>query len=223
MIESAATPACPGALDQPWHGLGPAGRADDHPLARLEDSGLFPRDRLQGIAEIILVIQRHPGHCRDLGGNRIGRIQPSAEADFQDRHLHGSAGKHAQAQQGHLLEECERAHCDAVELLGRPKNGRTRCRLSVDGEALGELREMRRCEETGSLASSAGDGLDERRGRALAVGPGDMHPDRGHILGVPQLAESLFHALEPEHDAGSPSVEEPLQELAVNVRHVKEF
>src|SRR5207245_11020156 len=54
--------------------------ARDHAVARLDDCGLLVRDLLDGVAEILLVVEVDVGDHRDPEVQGIGRIEPSPKA-----------------------------------------------------------------------------------------------------------------------------------------------
>ena len=57
-------------------------------LARAENARFFLADLLYAVAQIILVIQIHAGNNGAIGVKNIDRIQPSAQAYFQNHHVH---------------------------------------------------------------------------------------------------------------------------------------
>ena len=69
-------------------------RPDDAAHVRLDDAGLLGRDFGQGITQKLLMIHRHRRdrrQCRTR--DHIGRIQPAAQAVFQQKHIGGRARK----------------------------------------------------------------------------------------------------------------------------------
>jgi len=67
-----------------WHVLI---RADRY-LAAAHDPGLFIRDGLARVAQIIGVVDIHAGDHRAIVIEYIHRIQPAAQSDFEDRYIH---------------------------------------------------------------------------------------------------------------------------------------
>ena len=57
-------------------------------LACTENAGFFFGDLLHGVAQIGLVLQIHAGNNGAIGIKSIDGIQPPAQADFQNHHVH---------------------------------------------------------------------------------------------------------------------------------------
>ena len=84
-------------------------RGNDSRDARLQDPGLFPSDRADSVAKECLMIE---GNRRDRsdGGTAqdVGRIEPAAEADFEQRNVGRDAGEGEECRCGRDLEKCDR-------------------------------------------------------------------------------------------------------------------
>ncbi len=80
-------------------------RADDARHAALDDPGLFASDLGQGLAQILLMIQRNRRDERQRGAfNDVGRIQPPAQPDLKQGVIRGCPGKGQQRGTGRDLE-----------------------------------------------------------------------------------------------------------------------
>ena len=55
----------------------------DHGHARLDNARLLPRDRRQGVSQLLRMVEADAGDDRDGRLADIGRIEPSAQADFK--------------------------------------------------------------------------------------------------------------------------------------------
>ena len=151
------------------------------------------------------------------GGQRLaGRhgVEPSAEAGLQNGDVDGLLGEDQKGEHGGDLEVGER---DA----GRD-DPRVERRQPVavdlapgDPDALGEPRQVGRGVEAGAEARRTEDRLGHRRGRALAVGPGNL--DGGEaLLGI---AEPLQRRADPSEAHVDPQAlrraRQPRQQLGV--------
>ena len=96
-------------------------RGDDGRRLPLENAGFFRRDLLDRVAEKIGVIDRN---ARDDGGERmidhIGRVQPAAEADFEQQHVgRMTREQHHADRRGDLEHGDGLAAIDALAFLQR--------------------------------------------------------------------------------------------------------
>ena len=82
--------ACTAGLRHDAIGLGREGPADDRD-PRLDDAGLLRSDRLQGVAELRLMIEVDRRDGRRDGRHDVGGVEAAAKPDFQhgDRHATG--------------------------------------------------------------------------------------------------------------------------------------
>ena len=74
--------------------------ADHERHARFCNAGLFGGDQLDGIAEILLVIERdarHDGHQRL---DHVGAVEPPAEADLDDGDINAAGGEVGECNRG---------------------------------------------------------------------------------------------------------------------------
>ena len=172
-------------------------------VSPLEDAGFFGRDLLERVAEKIGMIDRNG---RDDGGERtidhVGRVEPAAEADFEQQHV----GRMAREQQ----------HAAAVVIsntvIGSPPLTRSHSSsvapsssslTSAPAEpvALVETHQMRRGIDMHALAGGLQDRAHEGDGRALAVGAGDVDHRRQVPLGMAERGEQPLDAVERQVDA----------------------
>ena len=59
--------------------------AGDDGHARLDDAGLLERNRLERVAEVLLMVEADRRDGAGDGGNDVGRVEAAAQADFDDR------------------------------------------------------------------------------------------------------------------------------------------
>ena len=176
-------------------------------VAALEDAGLLIGDLLERVAEKLGVVDRDAG---DDGGERmidhIGRVQPAAEADFQQQHIGRMAREQQQADRGGDLEHGDgRAGIGALAFLQRRAellvgHQHAFARLA-QAEALVEAHQMRRGIDVHALAGRFQDRAQEGDGGALAVGAGDMDHRRQLALGMIERGEQPLDAIERQIDA----------------------
>src|SRR5229473_560545 len=112
--------------------------------AGFEDSRLFAGNLAEGVAEKVFVIEVDGGDTFEIGG--MGAQFASSE-EFFDQAL------------------------DASESFGK---GFLADLPAIDENTLVDLHEMRRSVQSGAKAGVAEDGFEESRGRAFAVGAGNM-------------------------------------------------
>ena len=174
--------------------------------AALEDRGLLVGDLLDGVAEEFQMIHRDR---RDRAGDRlvdhVGRVEPAAETDFEQRDVGGRAREQQERRRGLDLEHGDRLV--AVGALAFAQHAGERfvadelaAARRADAKALVEAHEMRRGVDVNALARRLQHGAHEGDGRALAVGAGDMD-DRRHLpLRMVELVEQAPHPVEREID-----------------------
>ena len=129
------------------------------------------------------MIERDRGDRRHRGRDDVGRIQPPAEPDFQDRDVHLRAPKQLECHRRRHFEErrlhVERAvtsqRVDDVTNVGdglRQRGGPDR--PAVDDESFVEIDQMRRRVPRRSMARGAQRRVHHGRHRSFPVGAGDV-------------------------------------------------
>jgi hypothetical protein len=183
---------------------------DGHP--GLGDGGLLPGDRVEGIAQLVHVVEGYPRDRRRAGrGDHVRRIEPAADAHLEDREIHLRLAEGEHRRQGHGLEErelrpdLERTREDLLERVVSQ-------RLAVHANPLRQFHQVWRRIEPGLLPRRSRDRLDHRADGSFPVRPRDVHALKG-ALGVPRTRASVAHRLEaeahPEGDAGVELSENP--------------
>ncbi len=196
------------AVDAPQH---------DRPT-RFDDAALFGGDLGEGIAEPFRVIaadRRHDGH---RGIDYVGGIEPSPEADLDDRSIHTPAGE---MQKGHDGEDFEEGQIDAAgrrsgpDVGGKADHFRGLDFLRADANALRQVDQVRRGVEADPVPGGAQHRVHHRGDRTLPVGPRDVQ-DRKTPLRIAQALQCQRHALELEvHPAGRLERIQPLDRAVV--------
>src|ERR1035441_2185204 len=70
-----------------------------------EDSGLFAGDFGDGVAEVVLVVERDVGDDGEEGLDDVGGVEAAAHADFEDGDVDFALGKVEEGERGEGLEE----------------------------------------------------------------------------------------------------------------------
>ncbi len=180
----------------------------EHPRnARLQNPRLFACDRLDGIAQIRLVIEGDGGDHRQCTLHDVGRIQASAQSHLHNRGFDAL-----------LAKQPESHGCDGFKVArmrverqphGRPMHDRVMHhvesprkllwsnRNAVNLNAFRRLDQMRRGKQAGAHSRRPQPRFDHRAGGTLAIGARDMHhPIRP--LGVFQHLQNSLNPLQPE-------------------------
>ena len=145
------------------------------------------------------------GHLRSYD---VGRVQPAAESDFDDRELDPSPAKQLEGDRRGDLEErgldVERALLPQPvdrSLHVRDGGGQRSVvnRMAIDYEALVERDQMRGRVAPDAISRRTQSSVDHRGDRSLAVGPRDVQRPK-RALGVAQAADDGAHVGEAELD-----------------------
>src|SRR5260221_4829359 len=147
------------------------------------------------------MVEIDTGDDGDDRRKNVGGVEPATEADFEDGEFHPLAGKILESHGGDALEvsgmgaqfaggeEFFNQQVDAREGFGE---GFVADLPAIDADALVDFFEVGRSIQTGSKASMAKDGFEERGGRAFAVGSGEVSA-RIRALGFTERLESNSH------------------------------
>ena len=180
---------------------------DDGGDAALEDAGLLAGNGGEGVAELVLVIERDG---RDDAERRarddVGGVELAAETDLQDQRVGWMLGEGQEGGSGRDLEIGDvvagvggpgaREHVDELGLA----DGARLAVGTAELDALVEADEMRRGVDVHALARGLEHGLEEGGRRALAVGAGDVDDGRQALLRVAELVEQPRDAAERKVD-----------------------
>ncbi len=164
-----------------------------------EDAGLLETDGFARIAQVIRMIDVDAGHNGHVAVDHIDRIEPPAQAHFEDRHVELGLREQVADGQGGELEIGQRNL--AARLLHHFKTGDqslVRRHLAADACALIELEEMRFDVQTDTISRTQQDGFEHGAGRPLAVGAGN-HDHRALELQI-EAALDFGHALQAHID-----------------------
>ena len=165
--------------------------ADHDRDARLDDAGLLRGDRVQRIAEILLVIE-------------VDRRDGCDHAE-----LHAGTAEQVEGHRGVGFEECRRradrpvgnrGFNRALDLSGGPSHVGRADGPSVDHEALGEIDQMRGRETRRRVARGPQHSVDHRRHGSFAVGAGDVDRSK-RALRIAEAREQRADVVESELDA----------------------
>src|SRR5947209_3598606 len=61
--------------------------------SRAQDARLLSRDLADGVAQVVLVVERDVGEYGDCGVHYVGGVESSAQADFEDSEFHPLLGE----------------------------------------------------------------------------------------------------------------------------------
>ncbi len=176
------------------------GQSDQGHL-RLGDAGFLGGDAFERVAEEGVMIVAQLGDGADQRRrDDVGRVEPAAEPDLDDRGIGWGAGESEEGGGGGRLEEAQLHAVGGVERLGE-QGGQ---RLIVDqppgeADALVEADQMRAGIDMRREARRLDRRAQKGAGRALAVGPGDVEDRRQALLGIAELGEQRRNPLEPEN------------------------
>ena len=181
--------------------------------AWLDDAGLLPGDRRQGVAEERLVVHRQGGDGAGRGcSQHVGGVEPAAEPDLDDREVGGRFGEQQEGAGGQHLEHGDgRTGVDRLDALQRRDQRRLLHQASGDAEPLGDGHEMRADGRMHLEPRRLGDRAQVGAGAALAVGAGDVDHRRQVLLGMAELAEQELQPMQAEVDQHRVGALQPLQ------------
>src|SRR5450759_2266934 len=161
--------------------------------------------------------RRDSGHP---GREHVRRVEAAAQPGLDHRKVDLSLGKPVEGESGRHLEK-GRSHFfggrnPALEKL---EDLLLENRLPVDGDALPEINEMRRCVSSDHEPSGAQQRFTGGNDASLAVGAGDMDSRELAVRGA-ELGEECFGALEAWFDRAGGAGEESLDRLPVGAQVV---
>ena len=172
----------------------------------LEDAGLLGRDQFNRIAkELLMVMRNGSDDCRKRAVHHVGRVKPSTEADFKQKHIGGIACKEQKSRRRGDFKERDRI-AGIQALAGRKgihqfvilnQHAATRpCKT----DALVEANQMRRGVNMHAEPGRFQDCTQKSSGRTLAIGAGDVDHWRQAALGMTEPIQNAPHAVEREID-----------------------
>ena len=187
------------------HLLGlPALAVEDGPAARLDDAGLLPGDKGDGVPQLLRVLQAQIGDDRHLGGgDHVGGVQTPPQAHLQYHDVTGPLLEPHHGHGGHQLELGGRVGHVPGGLqhpLGDPPQVLVGDGDPVDLEPLAELPQVGGGVQAGAVSRPAQHAGHHGGGGALAVGAGDVDEFQPQ-MGVAQPAQQLPGALQPRGPA----------------------
>ena len=134
-------------------------------------------------------------------GDHVGRIQPAAKADFENAGIGRRAGKGEESRRRGNFEEAG-ADCFALchvqhfaQQFGQQVVGN---QGSGDADAFVETAQVRAGEDVYGLACGLERGAQERAGRSLAVGSGNMEYRRQCGFGMAKVHAQVADDVEPQ-------------------------
>ena len=176
-------------------------RQRDHNAVLPNDACLLARDFGQGIAEILLMIERDIGDDGDHRFDDIGGVEPPTHAHFQHRDLDRNTGEIFEGHHRQHLEEAGvpgqlasthqvlRSALDAIVHFAELRVGDG---LAVNANPLVDANQVRRTVERGPVSGDAQDRGKHRSGRAFAVGSRNQHAGETP-LGMAEGVQHLAH------------------------------
>ena len=151
-----------------WHRV-----THHHRLAGAHDAGFFAANAFTVGAEQLHVVQVDAGDEGAVGVDDVDRVEPAADADFQDHDV--------QAGGGHQTENCQHGELEIGQRCLAPQRldaGKVRQQvgslhdLAADAAALFKMDQMRRGVDAGAVAGLQQDSFQHRAAGALSVGAG---------------------------------------------------
>ena len=170
-------------LDEPARRLG---IAHDRGPSRAKDAGLLAADAVAVVAEPVLMIDVDRRDDRSVRVDEVDRIEPAAEADFEQRDVELRVGEQHQRGERAVFEVGQRdVAARGLNPFERIDERRVARFFALDAHALVVAQEMRRGIRADALAVRAQHCFEKRNRRALAVGAADRDDGR------PRCAEPL--------------------------------
>ncbi len=161
-------------------------------------------------------------HCdgsddRDDRSHRVGRIEPSTHASFENDDIACGLGKCFEREHRRYLKKRRRVRTFRAE-FAQPRevagHELTRNPLAVDLDTLTKIDQMRRGVKTGAVPGPAQDRIQHRANRAFAIGASDVENPEP-IVRVTASIKETNRILEPELDAELLRRIKPCQRLLV--------
>ena len=182
------------------------------------DARLLEADFFARVAQIIHVIEVDAGDDRDVGIEHIHRIEPPAEADFEDGHVDaGSDELHHRAQRAEFEIGQRGVAAGRVDPLERSDQFGVARFPAGNAHAFVVAQQMGRGVETGPVAGGAEDGFQIGTGGALAVGAADH--DQRESRGKPERILDAPHPLQSQFDRAGMQLFEPRQPVGQRDRN----
>ncbi len=157
----------------------------------------------------------HPqrGNAGDGGAaDDVGRIEPTAQADLDDRRRGGRAGEGEEGGGGRDLEETGADAVRMIEHFGQQRG--ERCvvdQLARDPDAFVEPHQMRAGEDVDVMPRRLDRSAQEGAGGAFAVGAGDVKHRRQRVLRVAEPIEQSRDPLQTQHVGPGRQCPEPVE------------
>src|SRR5208282_4292702 len=151
------------------------------------------------MAEKFLMVEINGGDDGDLRLDDVGGVEAASEADFVDGEFDLGADEMVEGHGGEAFEEggVRRELAGGQQLLDeRVDAGERGSEIvvvdfqAVDANALVDALQVRRGVEAGAGAGGVKDGFEDRSGRSLAVGAGDVDAGDGAVGRAETLGEA---------------------------------
>ncbi len=177
---------------------------DERGAPGAHDAGLLRRDRRDRSSEDRGVVTAHRCEDRDRRIERVRRVEPAAEPDLDDGHRASALGERAHRDRERELE-CRRlagrgmlavqSRDGGAQVADRARERGLGEHPPVDADALAVRLQVRGREQPRANVSGVQDRGEERRGRALALGPGD-EDDAHRPIRITEKVEQRAHSAE---------------------------
>ena len=182
-----------------------AARAGHGQVAALDDRGLLAGDLGDRVAQAVHVVEVDVRHDRHAAVPGMGRVEPPAQADLDERQVGTDLGEAGEDDGGQQLELGRLAvtRRDPVggdqDALDQPREVVRGDRPAIDLDPLAVGHQVRLGRGPDPVARGSQRGIGEGQDAALAVGPGDQRAtDRA--LGMVELAEQRPRPPEAQPD-----------------------
>ncbi len=189
--------------------------------ARLDDARLFEGNRLERVAEMLLMIEVDGGDGARNRRDHVCRVEPSAEPDLDHANLDRGAPKQLEGDRRRGLEERRLHGQDAGRsqsiragqhvVHNRLEGGRLDGTI-VDDEPLVEIAQMGRGITPGVDTGGAQRRVRHRGHRSLAVGARDVQGGEAPLRMTERLAEG-GDVIEPQLDAEGLERKQTIEQL----------
>jgi hypothetical protein len=191
----------------------------------LGNCGLFGGNVGETGTQELLVVEREVRNCGDKRPlDHVRRVEPAAEAYFEDAGVGGSPRK-CEDRDG--CRDLEKARFDPVSRI-EDFGEELRERLVIDEptsdtNTLVEANEVRACKGMDAVAACFEGGTQERDGRSFSVRAGDVKDRRKPILRSPQAIEHRRDPFEAEAITGWRELREAVElRLDARMRRARE-
>ena len=147
----------------------------------LNDSRFLARNFFERIAQPLLMIEIDRCDDSDIGLNRVGGVEASAQSCFQNDDVDPGFGEIFQRERGRYFKECRMRLPTGDEIPNRRQAASDRAfrnHFAVDANTFAKGDEVRGDKQAAAMTLGARDRIDHGANGAFAVCAGDMNDAR---------------------------------------------